>query len=143
MSVTRAIVCRSCPAGRDELARALDAALAGAGLRVAVEEIDCMSGCTRPSTVAVAGSGPCTARMAWDPTGTPASSKRPDASVTPTSPATVTRVPEWSVAPRSRTTPLTRPTWVGSSPASFPATPPSLSPPQGADSCTHTPSHRT
>ena len=57
MSVTRAIVCRSCPAGRDGLARALDAALTEAGLRVTVEEIDCMSGCTRPSTVAFRAEG--------------------------------------------------------------------------------------
>ena len=57
MSVTRAIVCRSCPAGRDGLARALDAALTEAGLRVAVEKIDCMSGCARPSTVAFRAEG--------------------------------------------------------------------------------------
>jgi len=57
MSDTRAIVCRSCPAGRDGLARALASALAGAGLGVAVEEIDCMSGCTRPSAVAFRAEG--------------------------------------------------------------------------------------
>lgn len=57
MSDTRAIVCRSCPAGRDGFARALASALAGAGLGVAVEEIDCMSGCSRPSTVAFRAEG--------------------------------------------------------------------------------------
>ena len=39
MSVTRAIVCRSCPAGRDGLTRALDAALTEAGLRVTVDRV--------------------------------------------------------------------------------------------------------
>ena len=57
MSVTRAIVCRSCPAGRDGFAHALAAALAEAGLGATVEEIDCMSGCTRPSTVAFRAEG--------------------------------------------------------------------------------------
>ena len=57
MSVTRAIVCRSCPAGRDGFARALGAALVEAGLGATVEEIDCMSGCARPSTVAFRAEG--------------------------------------------------------------------------------------
>ena len=39
------------------MARALDAALTEAGLRVAVEKIDCMSGCARPSTVAFRAEG--------------------------------------------------------------------------------------
>ncbi len=46
-------VCRSCPAGGAGLATVIRAAIAAAGLPVTVGEVDCMSGCTRPSTVAV------------------------------------------------------------------------------------------
>ncbi len=57
MSGTRAIVCRTCPAGQAGLARHLRTALSAIGLDVAVEEIECMSGCTRPSTIAFRASG--------------------------------------------------------------------------------------
>lgn len=50
-------VCRSCPAGRAGLADALRGALDQAGLVCNVGETDCMSGCTRPSTVAVRAEG--------------------------------------------------------------------------------------
>lgn len=57
MSGLRAIVCRSCPAGRAGLAAALRAAVTDAGLNASVEEVECMSGCTRPSTVAFRAEG--------------------------------------------------------------------------------------
>lgn len=57
MSGIRASVCRSCPAGREGLAPALRAAAEAAGVAVAVDEVDCMSGCTRPSTVAFRAPG--------------------------------------------------------------------------------------
>lgn len=44
-------VCASCPAGRGGLAVALRDAMGIAGLAVEVRETECMSGCTRPSTV--------------------------------------------------------------------------------------------
>lgn len=54
MSRVIVTVCRSCPAGQDGLAGRLRTALgAGAFLR----EVDCMSGCTRPSTVAFRAEG--------------------------------------------------------------------------------------
>lgn len=50
-------VCTSCPAGRAGLASTLRSAIEAAGLPVTVGEVDCMSGCTRPSTVAVRAPG--------------------------------------------------------------------------------------
>ncbi|MCB2126379.1 MAG: DUF1636 family protein [Rhodobacteraceae bacterium] len=50
-------ICRSCPAGRAGLATALADAVAAAGLAARIDETDCMSGCTRPSTVAVRADG--------------------------------------------------------------------------------------
>lgn len=50
-------VCRSCPAGRAGLADALRGALHQAGLVGTIGETDCMSGCIRPSTVAVRAEG--------------------------------------------------------------------------------------
>ncbi|WP_413875733.1 DUF1636 family protein [Albidovulum sp.] len=50
-------VCRSCPAGRAGLASAIRAAIEAAGLAIRVGQVDCMSGCTRPSAVAVRAPG--------------------------------------------------------------------------------------
>lgn len=50
-----ATVCTSCPAGREGLAGALGAALAG--LAVEVRVTDCMSGCARPSVLAFRAPG--------------------------------------------------------------------------------------
>ena len=47
-------VCRSCPAGQAGLAARLAEAVGDAAT---VREIDCMSGCTRPSTVAFRAEG--------------------------------------------------------------------------------------
>lgn len=49
-----ATVCRNCPAGRAGFAVRLRAA---AGAACTVAETDCMSGCTRPSTVAFRAPG--------------------------------------------------------------------------------------
>lgn len=57
MSVTVATICRSCPAGRVGLAAELKAALDGARLICVVRETECMSGCTRPSTIAFRAEG--------------------------------------------------------------------------------------
>jgi predicted metal-binding protein len=48
-------VCRSCVAGQAGLAAALATAMQG--LAVEVREVDCMSGCTRASTVAFRATG--------------------------------------------------------------------------------------
>ncbi len=53
----RVIICRTCRAGQGGLAVALTTALDRAGLAYAVDETDCMSGCTRPSTVAFRAEG--------------------------------------------------------------------------------------
>ena len=50
-------VCASCPAGQAGLAARLRAALADRGLPLTVQETDCMSGCTRPSTLAFRAPG--------------------------------------------------------------------------------------
>lgn len=50
-------VCASCPAGQAGLARALRTALDQSGLRTSLRGVDCMSGCTRPSTVAFRAPG--------------------------------------------------------------------------------------
>lgn len=52
-----ATVCRSCGAGRAGLADLLRASFKEAGLPVAVQETDCMSGCTRASTLAFRAPG--------------------------------------------------------------------------------------
>jgi predicted metal-binding protein len=54
--MTTVTLCTSCPLGRDGFAEALRAAVEPAGLgRVATT--DCMSGCTRPSALAVRAAG--------------------------------------------------------------------------------------
>ena len=57
MNALSVTVCRSCPAGRAGLAGALAAALGGAGLAASIAEVECMSGCTRPSTVSFRAPG--------------------------------------------------------------------------------------
>ena len=50
-----AILCRTCAAGRADLTQAFHAAFADIG--VVVTQTDCMSGCTRPATVAFRATG--------------------------------------------------------------------------------------
>lgn len=50
-------LCQSCALGRQGFATELGAAMAKAGLPVAVATVDCMSGCTRPSTCAFRSPG--------------------------------------------------------------------------------------
>lgn len=57
MSGVTATVCRSCPAGRRGLATAIRRAADAAELDCAVRETECMSGCTRASTVAFRAPG--------------------------------------------------------------------------------------
>ena len=57
MSVATATICRSCPAGQAGFADQLRDAFGAAGLEVVTREIDCMSGCTRPSTLAFRAPG--------------------------------------------------------------------------------------
>lgn len=57
MTATVATVCASCPAGQSGLAKTLRAALALRQLPLEVQEVDCMSGCTRPSSVAFRAPG--------------------------------------------------------------------------------------
>lgn len=57
MSRHRVHVCTSCTAGQPGLLPALQAALAAEGLPLTVAGIDCMSGCTRPATVAFRAEG--------------------------------------------------------------------------------------
>ena len=54
MSGITVTICSSCPAGRAGFASRLQAALSA---DVEVQEVECMSGCTRPSTVAVRAAG--------------------------------------------------------------------------------------
>jgi predicted metal-binding protein len=54
--MTTVTLCSTCPLGRTGFAAELAAALAAEGLG-AVAAVDCMSGCTRPSTVAVRAAG--------------------------------------------------------------------------------------
>lgn len=54
MSGVTVTVCRSCPAGQDGLAAQLRAAV---GDDADLREVECMSGCTRPSTVAFRAEG--------------------------------------------------------------------------------------
>lgn len=55
MSRITVTVCRTCPAGEAGFAAELKAATAG--LDCEVRETDCMSGCTRPSTIAFRATG--------------------------------------------------------------------------------------
>lgn len=57
MNQTVATICRSCPSGQAGFAGRLRDAFGNAGLALEVREIDCMSGCTRPSTLAFRASG--------------------------------------------------------------------------------------
>ncbi len=57
MTAITVTVCRSCPSGQAGLAARLGAAVAEAGLAAELRETDCMSGCTRPSTVAFRAAG--------------------------------------------------------------------------------------
>lgn len=50
-------VCASCALGRAGFAGTLREALSGQGLPAEVATVDCMSGCTRPSTVAFRSPG--------------------------------------------------------------------------------------
>lgn len=50
-------LCTSCRLGRSGFADSLRTALDQAGLRVEVGGVDCMSGCTRPSTIAFRAAG--------------------------------------------------------------------------------------
>lgn len=50
-------VCSSCLAGRNGLATQLAAALETAGLASQVSEVECMSGCARPSTISIRTTG--------------------------------------------------------------------------------------
>ena len=52
-----AMICRTCGTGQDGLAQALTTALDGAGLPYQITETDCMSGCTRPATIAFRAAG--------------------------------------------------------------------------------------
>jgi predicted metal-binding protein len=54
MSGVTVTVCRSCPAGQSGLAKRLRAAI---GDNADLQEVDCMSGCTRPSTVSFRAAG--------------------------------------------------------------------------------------
>ena len=57
MSGTVATVCRSCAAGQAGFADRLRHAVASAGLALDVRDIDCMSGCSRPTTLAFRAPG--------------------------------------------------------------------------------------
>ncbi|WP_323034705.1 DUF1636 domain-containing protein [Pararhodobacter sp.] len=50
-------ICHSCQLGRAGFAAVLEKALGDAGLTARVQTVDCMSGCTRPSTVAFRETG--------------------------------------------------------------------------------------
>lgn len=52
-----ATVCKLCPAGEAGLADQLRAAVNAAGLAIEVRETDCMSGCTRQSTLSFRAAG--------------------------------------------------------------------------------------
>ena len=53
----RITFCTSCPLGASGFAGRLGAALAQAGIAAELTTVDCMSGCTRPSTVAFRAPG--------------------------------------------------------------------------------------
>lgn len=50
-------LCTSCGLGRSGFADTLGAALKQAGIRAEIGGVDCMSGCTRPSTIAFRAAG--------------------------------------------------------------------------------------
>lgn len=50
-------LCASCALGRSGFADSLRAALDGTGIEATVQMVDCMSGCTRPSTLAAHAPG--------------------------------------------------------------------------------------
>lgn len=53
----RVTLCHSCALGRSGFAEPLTRALQEAGLQAEVATVDCMSGCTRPSTIAFRAPG--------------------------------------------------------------------------------------
>lgn len=55
--MTTLTVCRSCPAGQAGFESQLQEAVETLGLNAKVSGIDCMSGCTRPSTLACRATG--------------------------------------------------------------------------------------
>ena len=57
MTGTVCTICRSCPAGQEGLAARLNDAFRAAALSCEVRETDCMSGCTRPSSIAFRAAG--------------------------------------------------------------------------------------
>ena len=57
MSAHVATVCRSCPAAQAGLADDLRQAFAAAAIDIELRETDCMSGCTRPATLAFRAPG--------------------------------------------------------------------------------------
>ncbi|MFZ1662196.1 MAG: DUF1636 domain-containing protein [Paracoccaceae bacterium] len=57
MTLTVVTVCASCPAGQSGLAEELRTAFGFKRLPLEVREVDCMSGCTRPSSVAFRAQG--------------------------------------------------------------------------------------
>jgi predicted metal-binding protein len=50
-------LCTTCPAGKAGFGRAISEAIAAQGLSAKVTGVDCMSGCTRPSTIAFRAAG--------------------------------------------------------------------------------------
>lgn len=50
-------LCRSCALGQTDFAARLRDALAAAGIGAELAGVDCMSGCTRPSTIAFRAAG--------------------------------------------------------------------------------------
>ncbi|MEZ5776873.1 MAG: DUF1636 family protein [Paracoccaceae bacterium] len=57
MSAISITICRSCPAGQKGLVAKLTAAVDASQIDAIVRETDCMSGCTKPSTVAFRAEG--------------------------------------------------------------------------------------
>jgi predicted metal-binding protein len=57
MTTHVAIICASCPAGQPGLGAALQAAFTAQSLAFEWRETECMSGCTRPSTLAFRAAG--------------------------------------------------------------------------------------
>lgn len=50
-------LCKGCTSDHDSLAETMRAALAGCGIEASIDSVDCMSGCTRPSTCAFRAPG--------------------------------------------------------------------------------------
>ena len=57
MSRTIVTVCASCPAGQTGFADLLHRELSAAGIDCVIRTVDCMSSCTRPSTLAFRAEG--------------------------------------------------------------------------------------